>query len=35
MAYSDSILMELFVAIHRDMTKLGRFDENCRNMAPR
>lgn len=33
MAYSDSILMELFVAIHRDMTKLGRFDENCRNMG--
>lgn len=33
LAYSDSILLELFVAIHRDMTKLGRFDENCRNMG--
>ena len=33
LAYSDSILMELFAAIHRDMTKLGRFDENCRNMG--
>ena len=33
LAYSDSILLELFAAIHRDMTKLGRFDENCRNMG--
>lgn len=33
LAYSDSILLELFTAIHRDMTKLGRFDENCRNMG--
>ncbi len=33
LAYSDSILLELFVAIHREMTKLGRFDENCRNMG--
>lgn len=33
LAYSDSILTELFTAIHRDMTKLGRFDENCRNMG--
>jgi serine/threonine protein phosphatase PrpC len=33
LAYSDSILLELFAAIHSDMTKLGRFDENCRNMG--
>lgn len=33
LAYSDAILLELFAAIHRDMTKLGRFDENCRNMG--
>jgi PPM family protein phosphatase len=33
LAYSDSIMLELFVAIHRDMTKLGRYDENCRNMG--
>ncbi len=33
LAYSDSILLELFVAIHREMTKLGRFDINCKNMG--
>ncbi|MFO1064666.1 MAG: protein phosphatase 2C domain-containing protein [Pirellulales bacterium] len=32
-SYSDAILLELFVAIHREMTKLGRYDENCRNMG--
>jgi protein phosphatase len=33
LAYSDSILLELFNSIHREMTRLGRFDENCRNMG--
>ncbi|MCC6510884.1 MAG: serine/threonine-protein phosphatase [Pirellulaceae bacterium] len=33
LAYSNSILLELFVAIHKEMTKLGRFDDNCRNMG--
>lgn len=32
-AYSNDILLELFESIHRDMLKLGRFDENCRNMG--
>lgn len=33
LACSDAILLELFNAIHVDMTKLGRFDINCRNMG--
>jgi len=32
-AYSDDILVELFKSIHADMLKLGRFDDNCRNMG--
>jgi len=32
-AYSDDILIELFKSIHDDMLKLGRYDENCRNMG--
>ena len=32
-AYSDDILVELFKSIHADMLKLGRYDENCRNMG--
>lgn len=32
-AYSDDILIELFKSIHADMLKLGRYDENCRNMG--
>ena len=32
-AYSDDILRELFNSIHTDLLKLGRFDENCRNMG--
>jgi len=32
-AYSDEILLELFKSIHADMLKLGRFDDNCRNMG--
>ncbi len=32
-AYSDDILVELFKSIHADMLKLGRYDDNCRNMG--
>jgi PPM family protein phosphatase len=32
-SYSNEILLELFVAIHADMLRLGRYDENCRNMG--
>jgi protein phosphatase len=32
-AYSNEILLELFKSIHADMLKLGRFDDNCRNMG--
>ncbi len=32
-AYSDDILVGLFKSIHADMLKLGRFDDNCRNMG--
>lgn len=32
-AYSNEILLELFKSIHADMLKLGRYDENCRDMG--
>ena len=32
-AYSHEILLDLFVAIHNDMLRQGRFDANCRNMG--
>lgn len=32
-AYSNDILVELFKSIHADMLKLGRYDDNCRNMG--
>lgn len=32
-SYSNEILLELFVSIHQDMLKQGRFDANCRNMG--
>ncbi len=32
-AYSNDILGELFKSIHADMLKLGRYDENCRDMG--
>ncbi|MCA9133750.1 MAG: protein phosphatase 2C domain-containing protein, partial [Planctomycetales bacterium] len=32
-AYSNDILVDLFKSIHADMLKLGRYDENCRNMG--
>ncbi len=32
-AYSDDILVDLFKSIHADMLKLGRYDENCRDMG--
>ncbi len=32
-SYSHEILLDLFVAIHADMLRLGRYDENCRNMG--
>ncbi len=32
-AYSHEILLDLFVAIHSDMLRQGRFDANCRNMG--
>lgn len=32
-SYSREILLDLFVAIHNDMLRLGRFDANCRNMG--
>ncbi len=27
------ILLDLFVAIHNDMLRLGKYDANCRNMG--
>jgi PPM family protein phosphatase len=32
-SYSNEILLELFVAIHQDMLRLGRYDANCMNMG--
>ena len=32
-AYSHEILLDLFVAIHNDMLRQGRYDANCRNMG--
>ena len=32
-SYSREILLDLFVAIHNDMLRLGRYDANCRNMG--
>lgn len=32
-AYSDDIFSSLFTSIHDDMLKLGRYDENCRDMG--
>ena len=32
-SYSHEILLNLFVAIHNDMLRLGKFDANCRNMG--
>jgi serine/threonine protein phosphatase PrpC len=32
-AYSNDILVDLFKSIHADMLKLGRHDENCRDMG--
>lgn len=32
-AYSNDILLDLFVAIHNDMLRQGRYDANCRNMG--